>query len=698
MRRFIHRLANYHDFIYKILIFVVASIAIVLVIPKEGKFKYEYQKGKRWVHNDLYAPFDFGIIKTKEEINNEKNYIIGNTRPFYKVDSSIIKKVFAGFANEFEAQSNLIKFKNTDKANTELDVVLANKAFCKFVIDSIYKVGFVEVNAKYKSSFVTLVNNDIAEDINIGNLLTFNEVGELLTKKMGVFQARFNSPFSIDTIFAQKLLQNIIVPDIFYDDEMTAKVIEQDMQAISPTKGLMKKANLLISKGAIVNDERLQMLNSLKYEYEQIAGYSFNYFDILLGHLILVVACLSVLMLFIHAFRRDVFNQTRLLFFLFSMVFVAVLLARIVVKTNSLPVYFIPFCILPIIIRVFFDTRMALFLHLVTMLIIGNMVPNAFEFVFLQLITGIVAIISVVNFRTRSHLFFTSFLIFVVYSFVYSGMCILQEGSYLNIKWNTVVWFGVNAFLTLFAYPLMYMLERIFGFVSDIKLLELSDTNNKLLRELAEKAPGTFQHSLQVANLAEEAIYQIGGNALMVRTGALYHDIGKMDMPLFFIENQRTDMNPHDEITFEESAKIIISHVIKGIEKARKYGVPEQVIDFIRTHHGTSKVQYFYQSFLNDFPEEHIDIDAFSYRGPIPYSKETAVLMMADSIEAASRSLKITTPESIDKLIDDIIALQMTTEQFINADITFKDITKIKKIFKKRLVNAYHVRIEYPTA
>ena len=697
MRRFVHRLANYHDYIYKILIFVVACIAIVLIIPKEGKFKYEFQKGKRWVYNDLYAPFDFGIIKTKDEKNEEKNYIISNTRPFYKEDSAIIKKVVTSFVNEFEAQSNLIKIKKQDKSISDIDVVQANKDFCRFVIDTIYKLGFVEVNPKYKSNFVTVIRRDVAEDINIGDFLIFSEVNDLLNKQLGSVLRHFKTKYTIDTVFTQKILQNLVVPTVFYDEETTNKVIEQDIQAISPTKGLKKKGLLLINKGAVINEERFQMLNSLKYEFEQIAGYSFSYSDILLGYLILVVASLFVLMLFLRTFRRDIFNQTKLLFFLFSMVFVAVLAARIVLKMN-LPIYFVPFCILPIIIRVFFDTRLALFLHLVTMLIIGNIVPNAFEFIFLQIITGIVAIISVVNFRTRSHLFLTSFIIFIIYCFVYSGMSILQEGTYQNIRVTSFVWFGVNAFLTLFAYPLMYMLERIFGFVSDIKLLELSDTNNKLLRELAEKAPGTFQHSLQVANLAEEAIYQIGGNALMVRTGALYHDIGKMDMPLFFIENQVTGINPHDEISFDESAKIIISHVIKGIEKARKYGVPEPVIDFIRTHHGSSKVQYFYQSFLNDYPEEAVDESAFSYKGPIPYSRETAVLMMADSIEAASRSLKITSPESIDKLIDDIIATQMRTDQFINADLTFKDITKIKKIFKKRLVNSYHVRIEYPSA
>jgi putative nucleotidyltransferase with HDIG domain len=288
-------------------------------------------------------------------------------------------------------------------------------------------------------------------------------------------------------------------------------------------------------------------------------------------------------------------------------------------------------------------------------------------------------------------------LIFITYAFVYLGISIVQEGNLKEIDYNNLAWFGLNGFLVLLSFPLIFVFEKVFGFLSDATLMELADTNQPLLRELAEKAPGTFQHSLQVANLAEDAIYRIGGNPLLVRTGALYHDIGKIVNPIYFIENQTSDINPHDRLSFEESAKVIIDHVDKGVETARKHNLPEPVIEFIRTHHGTSTVQYFYRSYIKKYPEEEVDVKMFSYPGPKPFSKETAVLMMADSVEAASRSLKDMNKESLEGLVDGIIDAQLIDEQFSNADITFKDITTIKDVFKKRLKNIYHVRISYPT-
>ncbi|MGZ4036043.1 MAG: HD family phosphohydrolase, partial [Bacteroidia bacterium] len=295
-----------------------------------------------------------------------------------------------------------------------------------------------------------------------------------------------------------------------------------------------------------------------------------------------------------------------------------------------------------------------------------------------------------------SQIFISSAIIFLTYSAAFIGITIIQEGGSDAFRLEDFESFGISALLTLFSYPLIFVFEKLFGFISDVSLLELSDTNGKLLRELASRAPGTFQHSLQVANLAEEAIYNIGGNALLVRTGALYHDIGKMEMPMYFTENQANGMNPHDEMSFDESAAMIISHVIKGIEIAKKNNLPEQIIDFIRTHHGTTITAYFYRSFQNAFPEEQIDESKFHYPGPIPFSKETAVLMMADSVEAASRSLKKYDAENIDKLVDKIINTQIEQNQFMNSDITFKDINTLKKIFKKKLMNVYHVRVEYP--
>ncbi len=326
------------------------------------------------------------------------------------------------------------------------------------------------------------------------------------------------------------------------------------------------------------------------------------------------------------------------------------------------------------------------------------MVPNGFEFLFQQLIAGIIAIISVAELRKRSQFFLTALSIFITYAVVYLGMLLIQDGSLVNIQPERFLLYGGSAMFTLFSYPLIFLFEKLFGQVTDVTLMELSDTNSPLLRKLSLHAPGTFQHSMQVANIAESAIYEIGGNTLLIRAGALYHDIGKMDMPMYFIENQTTGINPHDELGYEESARIIIGHVTKGIEMAKKYKLPEILIDFIRTHHGTRVAEYFYNRQRIEFPEKEADDKDFRYPGPLPYSKETSVLMMADSVEAASRSLGHHTIESIDTLVESIIDRQIEKQQFINAELTLKDITKIKKILKKKLMSIYHVRIAYPEA
>jgi putative nucleotidyltransferase with HDIG domain len=325
------------------------------------------------------------------------------------------------------------------------------------------------------------------------------------------------------------------------------------------------------------------------------------------------------------------------------------------------------------------------------------MVPNAFEFIFMQLIAGIIAIISVAELRRRAQFFITAAAIFISYSAIYLGMLLIQDGSFNDISEKPFILFAGSSLFTLFSYPLIFAFEKTFGMVTDVTLMELSDTNSPLLRKLSHHAPGTFQHSLQVANIAEEAVFAIGGNPLLTRAGALYHDIGKIDMPMYFIENQTSSMNPHDELGYEESGHIIISHVYKGIELAKKYKLPDVLIDFIRTHHGTRRVEYFYNLKKIEFPEEEVSDKPFKYPGPVPFSKETSVLMMADSVEAASRSMQRPTADSISALVDRIIDTQVNDNQFSNSNLTFQDITRIKKILKKRLMSIYHIRIEYPT-
>jgi len=357
-------------------------------------------------------------------------------------------------------------------------------------------------------------------------------------------------------------------------------------------------------------------------------------------------------------------------------------------------IYMVPLCILPLILKNFFDARLGLFVHVLTVLILGFIVPNSFEYIFLQIITGIVTILTASELYKRANLFISVGQITLIYIVGYFAFHAIHEGNMDNIEWILFGVFVLNGLLTLFAQPLIYMFEKIFGLVSDVSLLELSDTNSKLLKELSDKAPGTFHHSLQVANLAEAAANEIGANAMLVRVGALYHDIGKMERPTYFTENQITNVNPHDDLPPKESTKIIIDHVINGIEIARKNKLPDRVIDFIRTHHGTTLVYYFYKK--QQELEQDVDRSDFEYPGPIPFSKETAILMMSDAVEAASKSLKNPTFTIIDEFVEKIVKGQMQANQYLNANITLKEIEMVKKVLKQKLTNIYHLRVEYP--
>jgi len=402
-----------------------------------------------------------------------------------------------------------------------------------------------------------------------------------------------------------------------------------------------------------------------------------------------------MLIVFLYLFRRDIFEDNRQLSLILLVItgMLVVLSWAIRIKIPSL--YYIPYCIVPIIIRILFDTRLALNIHLLVVLIAGFFVPNSFEFAFLQITAGMVAIYSIKNLIKREQFLISALLILGNYFVAYMGISLIRDGSFSDIEWFNFLPFIFSVLLSLLAYPLIYAFERVFGITSDVTLMELTNTNSRLLRDLAFKAPGTFQHSLQVANLAEAAIFKIGGNALLVRAGALYHDIGKMDNPQYFIENQNKGANPHDTLSYEQSAQIIIQHVNKGVEIARRNHIPEMLIDFIRTHHGNTRVDYFYQSFLKNFPEKFVDENIFRYPGPIPFSKETAVLMLADSVEAASRSLKEPDAQSISDLVERIIEYKLDQEQLSDSNITLKDIETIKLIFKTMLMGIYHVRIDY---
>lgn len=680
MRKFLIYLSNSHEAILKGIIIVIAVGIISVLLPHKVRYKFDFQRGKAWNNNDLNAPFDFSIMKDPDSLKAERKEVLANVLPHFQMDSMVLinarleleKKVKAGVPDSFQ-QTKYLNAGNT-------------------VLDELYNRGIIRISESEQpgeNGRLTLVKGKVSGTRNTGDFYEPKAAAAYLETRIASFT-------NIDHQLLIEMMNNAITANVFYDKALTEAVKAERLAEIFPTRGMVQKGDLIISRGEIVTGEKFMMLESLKKATETEVPDLRTTREIFLGQLLIIIIGFTVLLIFLAVLRKDVFSDNRKVMLIFVLVMLVVAAYTAILKIPSLSHYVVPLCILPIVIRVFFDTRLALFTHVITVLILGSVAPNGYEFVFMQIIAGMVTIFSVTHLRKRAQLFISAGMIFVSYLVCYVALSVIHEGSLNQVNVSNMMWLVGNVLLTLFSYPLIYVFEKVFGLTSDITLMELSDTNSPLLRELSIKAPGTFQHSMQVANLAEAAIFKIGGNSLLIRVGALYHDIGKMEMPLYFIENQSTGVNPHDELSFEESAGIIISHVIKGIEKARKNKIPDLIIDFIRTHHGTTMVQYFYQSFLKNFPEEIVDEDDFKYPGPLPFSKETAVLMMADSVEASSRSLSKPDAEAINKLVDAIIDRQIEQQQFVNCDITFKDISSIKKIFKKMLMSIYHVRVEYP--
>jgi putative nucleotidyltransferase with HDIG domain len=667
--------------IYKFFLYIVSVGFIVFFFPKGGKFKYEFQKGKPWQFENLYAPFDFSIQKTEDDLAKEKQKIIDNQTSYFRYNEQTVQNVYNSFDSKFSSQWQESRLKQNQKNKL--------KRSATAILDLVYKNGILDpLETRPKGNSIFLVVNNEARKVSGSDFYRINEVEEVIEKILSERRlSMFNDEF-------KALFFDLVTPNVTLDKELTRKTLEDALSKISYTRGTVDEGKLIIAKGEVVEVDNLKILESLKSEYESDLWTDSNSYYILVGYTVLVALVLLMLFLFLKKYRKEVYDNNTKVTFVFFNILLLVFVTTLVINYNEALVFVVPLCILPLILKTFFDARLGLFVHVLTVLILGFVVPNSFEYIFLQIITGIVTILTVSELYKRANLFVSVGQITLIYIVAYLAFHTIHEGNLNNIQWFTLSLFLLNGMITLFVQPLIYIYEKIFGLVSDVSLLELSDTNSKLLKELSNKAPGTFNHSLQVANLAEAAANGIGANAMLVRVGALYHDIGKMENPTYFTENQITNVNPHDEISPKESARIILDHVIKGIELARKNNMPDRVVDFIRSHHGTSLVYYFYKRQLE------LDGDAnesdFRYAGPLPFSKETAILMMADSVEAASKSLKNPTFLIIDEFVEKIIAGQMKSDQFVNADITFREIETIKKIFKLKLTNIYHLRVEYP--
>lgn len=681
MKQIIHKIYQNNTFIYKVFLFVMTTVLIVYFFPKGGKFKYEFQKGKPWQYENLYAPFDFAIQKSLGVIDLEKLEIEKKSKLYFAYNFDVIEKVRLQMSERFKKMAT--------------DSLYFNQLMTKAsqIVGEIYQIGFVEagIETRVKDSKLKVVlrkGNEINE-IRFDSFIFSKDIFGLIQGQL----QKNTSDLYRETLI--NVLAEVVKPNVSFDKNFTDKALQDALNSISYTTGLISEDQLIISRGDIVEGEKFAILHSLKQEYRSQIWTKNNYNWIVFGYTILVALALLMLLLFLRQNRPEIFENNTKVAFIFINVLLMVLLVTFTVTYRVDYLYVVPLSILPIVLKAFFDARLGMFTHVLTVLLLGFIVPNSFEFVFLQIIAGIVTILTVSELYKRANLFISIGQITLIYMLTYFAFSIIHEGNISQINWNYFFLFALNGVLSFLSLFLLWIYEKLFGLVSDVTLLELSNTNSELLRELNEKAPGTFQHSMQVANLAEAAANEIGANSMLVRTGALYHDIGKIANPLYFTENQSTGVNPHDEISSKESAGIIVNHVLRGIELAKKNGLPDRIIDFIRTHHGTTTVYYFYKR-EKEGAIEGIDKKDFQYKGPIPFSKETAILMMSDAAEAASKSLKEPTAQSIDLLIDKIIAKQISEEQFINANITFREIEVIKKVLKKKLKNIYHLRVDYP--
>ncbi|WP_040279764.1 HD family phosphohydrolase [Psychroserpens damuponensis] len=680
MNDLINKWYRNHALLYKVLLFLSTTFLIVYLFPKSGKFRYDFDKGKPWQSESLLAPFDFAIKKSAKEINQEKIEASNRSPIYFDIDKSIKNSVLESYSEKFKTSFT--------------DSVITNNSKLfgvgESVINTIYEYGVLDEDYEYSENKNIILVHKQTQDgetqfSNLTKLDAFRSIveNELDINGLSQFEATFVSVFF-----------DVIKPNLKLNSSLTRNALEEKLESISSVRGSIEKGTLIISKGEIVEGNKYDVLKSLETEYESQVWNDSNYNLIILAYSLLVALALLMLLLFLRKYRMEVFIDNTKVTFIFFNILLMILLTTLVINYNSKYVYVVPLCILPLVLKAFFDARLGLFAHVLTVLLLGFIVPNSYEYMFLQIIAGIVTILTVSELYKRANLFISVGQITLIYIIAYFAFFVIQEGNISSLDPSTFGLFVLCGLATLFVQPLIYIYEKLFGLVSDVSLLELSDTNTRLLKELSNKAPGTFHHSLNVANLAEASANEIGANAMLIRVGALYHDIGKMKNPTYFTENQATGLNPHDELSPRESTKIIIDHVLDGIEIAKKNNLPDRVIDFIRTHHGTSLVYYFYRK-EKDI-NEATDQDYFRYPGPQPYSKETAILMMCDSVEAASKSLKEPTSTKIDTFVESIIDKQMEDGQFLNANITFKEIQSIKKVLKAKLANIFHLRIEYP--
>ncbi|MEA4949347.1 MAG: HDIG domain-containing protein [Petrimonas sp.] len=662
-------------------IFILAIALVTLLFPRQGDFKYSFSEGRPWQYGLLTAPFDFPVYKPADQLKTEQDSILRFYEPYYTIDENIEKNAMA----EFDADVNL---------NTKLkSLPPAYILYLRNSLQKIYQSGIMR-SEDYDKVFISETQS---MRLRKGNLAESKSVETFNTIKSAYEQLLHNTPKSMDAEMIRSAdINKYIRENIVYDASTSEKAREEFIQQVSPSTGMVQAGQRIIDQGEIVSPQTYKVLNSLKRVTEERSGRTGNNGWTIFGQLLLVTLLFGAFYAYLLFFRPHEYRNRQHVMFMLLLITSFVALTAITSQLDLFNVYIIPYAIVTILIRTFIDSRTALFASLITIILSSLMVPFPFEFVVIQIAVAMVSIFMLKELSERYQLIRSSFFILLAYSLMYIGLVMHQEGNINKIDPVIFLYFFINFIFILFSYSLVYLIEKSFGFISGVSLIELSNINKPILKELSEKAPGTFQHSLQVSNLGMAAAIKIGANASLIRTGALYHDIGKMVNPAFFTENQSPGINPHAGLPFEESARIIINHVRDGVKLAQKNNLPKQIIDFIETHHGTSMHKYFYISWKNANPGKEINEDLFRYPGPDPFSKETAIMMMADAVEAASRSLPEYNEESIRNLVDSLIDSQVTGGYFKLAPITFRDIADIKEVFLQKLQTIYHTRIAYP--
>lgn len=665
---------------YKCTIFVVTMVVIVYFLPREGKFNYQFDINKPWKYGLLQASFDFPIYKDDAEMQKEQDSIMQSYTPYYKLDKEIARQMIDKFKKDYSQSLN------------HIIPVPAYAHHIERLLGVIYETGVIAPNdlshlQQDSLRHIQAVSGNTANLIGVSELYSFKKAYETLVNADTIHYSK--------TLLQRCNLNNYITPNLSYDTGKSESAKRDLLSELSWASGFVMNGQKIIDRGEIIDPHTYSILKSLEKEWDKRSETITEKRLTLLGQFLFVAILVACFMIYLELFRRDYYDKRGSVALLFIIITFFPVLSSVMVANSFLSVYIVPFAMIPMTVRIFLDSRTAFMAHITTILLCSVALRTPHEFILLQSVAGMAGIYSLRELSQRSQLLRSALAVTAAYAVLYFALDLIHVNEIAQLSTHMYINFILNGILLLFTYPLLFILEKTFGFTSNVTLVELSNINNKLMRDMSEVAPGTFQHSLQLANLTAAAANRIGANSQLVRTGAMYHDIGKMLNPAFFTENQ-SGVNPHDQLGYKQSAQVVISHITDGMKLADKYNLPQVIKNFICTHHGCGLTKYFYISYQNEHPDEEVDKEVFRYPGPNPFTKEQAILMMADSVEAASRSLPEYTEESISSLVDKIIDAQVQEGFFKECPITFKDISTVKAVFKEKLKTMYHTRISYP--